>query len=79
MANQRREHPLYLGDFVVQLFVFSIGQKTKISSQQKMVFQFAGRSRRDIQESLEFGIPALTTTFRYVCGNRYRTPPNLTG
>jgi len=43
-----------------------------------VVFEFAGRSGRDVQETLEFSIAPLTASFRNIRRNRRRTPADLT-
>ena len=69
-------HALHFDDADIRAVVGLRSKKPKVTRQQKLIFQFACRAKRDLHKLRNFGLSA-STSFGEVCWNRRSRTPNL--
>lgn len=67
--EQSRDHFLYFEEFDFSFLVPVDFEHSKITGEEKKVFELASGSHRNIQELAKFSTAPSTATFRNVCGD----------
>jgi hypothetical protein len=63
LLNKHREHAFNLGGLLRQLFIVVGRDQFQVSSQEKLIFQLAGRASGYTAEPGQLGISAPATSF----------------
>jgi len=70
LLNKHRQHAFDLGSLLLELFIMSGLNEFEVSSQEKLIFQLAGRATGDTAEASQLGISIPSASFGQVRWDR---------